>query len=199
MAWTLAACVVTIAATGTPGMECLSVVNATTGRIAYYKTMSQCYNIDDKDEVSELLVGDCKAGSNGTGAVVTKTPDVCVVEMSHKRCIAAGLCVINVYQSSPAPAPIYIGCFKDTPKHRMLPDLLFNSTATTAPSCTAGCRAKGYPYAGLQDGTHCYCGRVVYPSRSKGEAMNCQTPCAGDVSTSCGGPTHNAVYYVQTI
>ena len=51
----------------------------------------------------------------------------------------------------------------------------------------------GYTYAGVQNGTHCYCGNE-YGIHRKVSHQSCDEPCEGDSTTVCGGPLLNSMF-----
>ncbi len=55
------------------------------------------------------------------------------------------------------------------------------------------CRSQGFPYAGTQYGSWCFCGELYGRS---GKANNCDVPCGGDRHQTCGGSWANSVYQV---
>lgn len=50
-----------------------------------------------------------------------------------------------------------------------------------------------YLYAGLGQGSNCWCGNT-YDKHGEAGAMNCTTPCSGDQDEVCGGAQHLSVY-----
>lgn len=50
---------------------------------------------------------------------------------------------------------------------------------------------QGYRYAGLQQGSLCYCGESY---GSYGISNNCTVLCSGDNSTICGGESANSIF-----
>jgi hypothetical protein len=84
----------------------------------------------------------------------------------------------------------YIGCYKDIQPFDL--DGYLEAGSTTTPErCIATCRAKGFPYAGLQDGKSCLCGNSY---GRYGTADNCNKNCTGDSSKICGGFSANSIY-----
>jgi hypothetical protein len=57
--------------------------------------------------------------------------------------------------------------------------------------CASTCNKRGFTLAGLQNGTACTCGSEIAPWAQKDPNMAaCNTPCPGDSTETCGGPTH---------
>lgn len=101
--------------------------------------------------------------------------------------------------SSPAPAPAAVpatgapqalGCFRDT-RPLDLDGHHARSANNTPLRCVAICADLGFAYAGLQYGESCLCGNQY---GRYGTADNCNLPCTGNLSLSCGGYLANSVY-----
>jgi hypothetical protein len=84
----------------------------------------------------------------------------------------------------------WLGCFRDS-SALDLDGHLERSAANTPQFCVARCAALGFRYAGVQYGESCLCGNGY---GRYGAADNCNYPCTGDRSKSCGGYAANAVY-----
>jgi hypothetical protein len=99
-----------------------------------------------------------------------------------------------------APAgPHFLGCFKDGgnpfgTSGRDLHDKGWRDSEMTIARCVAFCRSQGYAYAGAQFSRQCYCGNEF---GKRGRASNCNMPCAGNPSETCGGSWANSVYKVS--
>jgi hypothetical protein len=84
----------------------------------------------------------------------------------------------------------WLGCFRDT-SALDLDGYLERSASNTPQACVARCAGLGFPYAAVQYGESCLCGSGY---GRYGAANNCNYPCTGDRSQSCGGNSANAVY-----
>ncbi|KAF8261995.1 WSC domain-containing protein [Lactarius quietus] len=81
-----------------------------------------------------------------------------------------------------------MGCFTYNPSAPALTSGGYtNSTSMTADSCVAFCHHYYYAYAGLENGTNCYCGNVLTPGVAPASNANCGTKCVGDSTETCGG------------
>jgi hypothetical protein len=92
----------------------------------------------------------------------------------------------------------YLGCFRDQgastgTEGRDLNGHVFSRAGMTTEICTDECRAKGFPYAGTQSGSYCFCGTSYGRS---GPAGNCDIKCQGNTGQVCGGAWANSVYAV---
>ena len=54
----------------------------------------------------------------------------------------------------------------------------------------------GYTYAGLQDGSQCFCGNSGY---SRYGQTGCDYQCPGNSYQFCGGSFHNSVYEISML
>ena len=59
--------------------------------------------------------------------------------------------------------------------------------------CVTYCGEMGFPYAGLQDGKFCACGKSY---GRYGKANNCNIKCSGDIHQNCGGLWSSSIYLV---
>jgi hypothetical protein len=100
--------------------------------------------------------------------------------------------------------PRYIGCFKDqqtsnpfagaTTQGRDLNGFITNDAAMTTARCVAVCRSQGFPYAGTQYATYCFCGNKYGQT---GTASNCDMACGGNPTEMCGGAAANSIYRIS--
>jgi hypothetical protein len=101
--------------------------------------------------------------------------------------------------ATPAAASVVsLGCFKDQgdaagTNGRDLNGFAENVPGMTTEMCTQTCAIKGFPFAGTQFGTWCFCGATYGKS---GRADNCSVKCGGNQSETCGGAWANSVYQV---
>jgi len=82
-----------------------------------------------------------------------------------------------------APVSREVGCF---------PDSLKADPLGTRGRDLDGCSDQGFKYAGLQNGSWCFCGNSY--GRHKAGAASCTTKCAGDQKQICGGEWANSVW-----
>ncbi|PAA64531.1 hypothetical protein BOX15_Mlig005509g2, partial [Macrostomum lignano] len=87
---------------------------------------------------------------------------------------------------------VRLGCFVD--KHdRDMPVLLDAGHLASKYHCWTYCRSNGYKYFGLQDGTMCTCGNA-YGRHGQVVDSDCNKPCRGDSSITCGGHMKNEIF-----
>ncbi len=83
-----------------------------------------------------------------------------------------------------------LGCFADS-SNRDLSYFAYDNGDNTTESCIATCSAANYAYAGTQYGSQCFCGNSY---GGQGSSNDCNMPCSGDGSETCGGSWANDVY-----
>eukprot|EP01064_Diplonema_japonicum_P030265 TRINITY_DN50_c0_g1_i5.p1 TRINITY_DN50_c0_g1~~TRINITY_DN50_c0_g1_i5.p1 ORF type:complete len:706 (+),score=119.02 TRINITY_DN50_c0_g1_i5:55-2172(+) len=100
--------------------------------------------------------------------------------------------VYRVVPMVPPHTPVLEGCFKDG-RTRRLSHHAFSSPLNTVWECTRTCQHNGYKYAGLQYGKQCWCGDDLSTS-TRTVMSQCDDPCSGDSTQTCGGGWRNQVY-----
>ncbi|KAJ3925140.1 MAG: hypothetical protein NXY57DRAFT_907426 [Lentinula lateritia] len=66
----------------------------------------------------------------------------------------------------------------------------------TVPECIAYCSSNNWAYAGVEYASECYCDQVLHEVGSQvTAASDCDMPCTGDSSQTCGGPNLIDVYW----
>jgi hypothetical protein len=92
---------------------------------------------------------------------------------------------------------VYSGCFSEASGNQLLP---YRSQAAsddmTVEKCVAECKGNGYRYAGLVYYGVCYCGQTV--NGPKVEEAQCNLPCNGNNTQTCGGNGIFSVYQDPT-
>ncbi|CAM1505383.1 Fc.00g110200.m01.CDS01 [Cosmosporella sp. VM-42] len=88
---------------------------------------------------------------------------------------------------------IPVGCFQDT---GTVPALMYRSSANnqqmTVEKCVAECKGNGFRYAGLKYYGVCYCGTTVNGPQT--DDSQCNLPCSGDNTETCGGNDQLSVW-----
>lgn len=91
--------------------------------------------------------------------------------------------------SPPPAASVRLGCYTDTSSPRVLPSSVQipegNANLTPA-RCISACKNSGHTYAGVEYMTECWCGNSAPASGLKIADSECDLPCAGDSSLTCG-------------
>ncbi|PHH61538.1 hypothetical protein CDD81_275 [Ophiocordyceps australis] len=93
---------------------------------------------------------------------------------------------------------VFEGCHVDV--GRSLNGPLLSDAELTNEKCMAFCLEKGYPYAGTEYSTECFCGaqlaRGAVEDTSQGK---CDLPCGGDAAQKCGGLNRLSLYRTSDI
>ena len=102
-------------------------------------------------------------------------------------------------------------CYKDNPS-RLLPAQQ-QVGPVTVEKCYSRCASKGrsqpkhdtsawswagYKYAGLQNGSQCFCGSISPPTSALVSLSQCSKPCQGDPGQKCGASWRMNVYLIKT-
>ncbi|KAJ7612255.1 glycosyl hydrolase family 71-domain-containing protein [Roridomyces roridus] len=87
----------------------------------------------------------------------------------------------------------YLGCYPDNSSPRTLNNGIHTSTSGVA-SCLATCKNAGYPYAGVQYGSECWCSSTLTSGVKPVSEGDCNMSCSGGTGT-CGGYYRVNVYY----
>ena len=88
-----------------------------------------------------------------------------------------------------------LGCYTDS-STRTLPNSTFSSPNMTTALCQSFCLSSGFPIAGTEYASQCFCGSNTPSSTS----TSCTMPCSGAANQTCGGPYALGVYsYTGTI
>ncbi|KAF2728292.1 WSC-domain-containing protein [Polyplosphaeria fusca] len=86
----------------------------------------------------------------------------------------------------------YYGCYSDNVAARTLKqDGYFDYNSMTGEACVDYCHIKGYPLAGTEYKSECYCGSQIPSGVTTGD---CWMPCSGNSSEVCGGPDAITIY-----
>ncbi|XP_075224237.1 xylosyltransferase oxt isoform X2 [Lycorma delicatula] len=116
-----------------------------------------------------------------------------------KQLLANVTCLIQHQQLYPTqlkhscPAAGYeagrsLGCFQDEKKFRLLSGYYANLKTTNSPQhCINLCLQSGFPYAGVQFVTECFCGNEEPASTSRLPDSSCNMKCPEDPRQACGG------------
>lgn len=81
-----------------------------------------------------------------------------------------------------------MGCYQDDKALRLLTGFYQNLKTTNSPqTCLDLCTQSGFPYAGVQYGSECFCGTTEPPSSAKLPDSSCNMKCPLDPKQPCGG------------
>jgi len=90
-----------------------------------------------------------------------------------------------------------LGCYTDNPAQRALTSSgSSDPTGMTTEECVGICsNPSPHVYAGLENGTDCYCGNVLTPGSVQTSPSNCASPCVADSNEICGGDSYLSLYW----
>ncbi|KAI8174269.1 hypothetical protein K4K51_008982 [Colletotrichum sp. SAR 10_75] len=89
----------------------------------------------------------------------------------------------------------YLGCYTDSPGNRQLARASYvDYSRMTEESCIAFCSAKGFPYAGVEYASECYCDYSLGPLATKQPESDCNFACTGDSTEPCGAGDRLSVF-----
>eukprot|EP00752_Nemacystus_decipiens_P008422 g7528.t1 len=107
---------------------------------------------------------------------------------------------IDVAMTGPEEGPVspaeYLGCFNDDTDERILSLAYYESDAMTPTMCEGLCRNAGGDMFGVQYGQECFCGDSRDTDIEKHGRNECDMPCSGDASVTCGGKNRLDGYYI---
>ncbi|XP_037814712.1 xylosyltransferase oxt [Lucilia sericata] len=87
-----------------------------------------------------------------------------------------------------------LGCYRDEKEFRLLSGYFINFKSSNTPDkCVQLCLQSGFPYAGVQYGSECFCGVDAPPVAAKLADSSCNMKCSGDQHEICGG------YYAMNV
>lgn len=82
----------------------------------------------------------------------------------------------------------HLGCYQDEKKLRILSGFYGNYANTNSRvACLNICVQAGFPYAGVQYASECFCGENVPSASAKISDAACDMKCPADPSSTCGG------------
>lgn len=81
-----------------------------------------------------------------------------------------------------------LGCYKDEKNYRLLNGFYGNNKLTNSPEyCIGLCLQSGFPYAGVQYSTECFCGNDEPAPVAKLPDSSCNMKCPANPQQICGG------------
>ena len=87
------------------------------------------------------------------------------------------------------------GCYTDGVGARTLTGATYNGDKVTNEACVSFCDGKSFAYAGTEYSGECYCGNSLASTGTVAAAGDCNMPCAGDSSQTCGGPGRLSLFH----
>lgn len=65
--------------------------------------------------------------------------------------------------------------------------------------CTSFCFGKGFPYAGTEYYTECFCGDTLATGGTEVDASDCAAACGGNSAQPCGGGNRLTIYKTDQV
>ncbi|KAK3301691.1 WSC domain-containing protein [Chaetomium strumarium] len=93
-----------------------------------------------------------------------------------------------------ALAQTFYGCYTEVPARALTGATLVNYTTMTIPDCEAYCTGLSFTLWGLEYSGECYCGDTLAQGSFPAFSTDCTMACAGDATTTCGGPNRLSLY-----
>lgn len=87
----------------------------------------------------------------------------------------------------------YQGCYTDLIPDRNVRSLANWGSGQSSTECASNCYSAGYSIAGTEYGAQCFCGNTL-TSTTKMDDSQCNTPCTGASSETCGGTSRLSIY-----
>ena len=96
---------------------------------------------------------------------------------------------------------VSLGCYTEASDNNRA--LIFqanvNASTMTTEICLSSCKAMGMPYAGTEYAGQCFCGTFLNPGSVPTTSDQCNMPCSGDPSETCGGTRILNLYYASDL
>ncbi|KAK4213652.1 WSC domain-containing protein [Rhypophila decipiens] len=102
--------------------------------------------------------------------------------------------------STPTPTPslhgwVREGCYTEANGQRALSDVSFYNDAMSLEKCAAVCH--GYAWFGVEYGRECYCGNTLNKGSVPAAPAECNFPCPGKLSQTCGAGNRLSLYSAE--
>ncbi|KAL7424676.1 hypothetical protein Q5752_000360 [Cryptotrichosporon argae] len=137
---------------------------------------------------------ECYCGDALQSGSIAASSGCTMVCGGDKSTACGGSSLLNIYKSAATvPAAVVptgwtaLGCYSDSSSRTLDQDAYTSSSAMTWASCTAFCATGNYTYAGIEDGTECYCANSFSNGGAPVAASGCSAYCSGSANEACGG------------
>jgi hypothetical protein len=118
---------------------------------------------------------------------VTASLAVLILLDSASATTTASACT-PIMSAPPVGDYVYAGCQSEADNGRTLNlATLVDSSSMTPQKCATFCAGKRLPLFGVEYGSECYCGTYPRDTSVATEELDCDMPCVGDSTRSCGG------------
>jgi hypothetical protein len=90
----------------------------------------------------------------------------------------------------------YQGCYVDVPGRTLTGLSYADGTNNTIENCITSCTNAGFPYAGTEYSSQCFCGRDLAAGAGPAPAASdCNMACTGAATEPCGGPSRLSLFH----
>jgi hypothetical protein len=96
---------------------------------------------------------------------------------------------------------VSLGCYTEASNNNRALIFQQNITSSTMTTeiCLSSCKAMGMPYAGTEYAGQCFCGTFLNPGSVPTTSDQCNMPCNGNPSETCGGSRILNLYYASDL
>ncbi|KAJ7291038.1 glyoxal oxidase N-terminus-domain-containing protein [Mycena rebaudengoi] len=174
--------------------KCVATCHTKGFRIAGAEFANECYC---GDEFQATSLG------GGAAAPASDCNTKCAGEATQTCGGGNRLSTYSAQQGVPSEPTLpsgwaYVSCTQDDTNARLLSGFSYTDAALTVESCVGNCRSRGFSYAGLEFSNECYCANGYRSTPVKVAESDCNMPCAGKATETCGAGSRLSVYSSNT-
>ncbi|KAF8644534.1 hypothetical protein AX16_008410 [Volvariella volvacea WC 439] len=146
---------------------------------------------------NECFCGNSLTNNGATGSVIPSgnCNSPCAGDSSQT---CGGSWTLSVYEQANSQPVTWnsAGCYTDA-QSRMLRGSSTSQGGMTSATCITICNSQGYTIAATEYGQECFCGSQLFKEGGAGNSVSageCNMPCSGNPSETCGGSWRGNVY-----
>ncbi len=165
---------------------------ASDGDLTLEKCQSLClargYTYSGMENGGECWCGnDIQSAASNTLTVLSECGKGCPGN-SKQLCGNGGRINISRYYNPSRLIWRSMGCYRDTTQPRVLAERFDVGASTTPQNCRSVCLNRGFGFAGVENGSECWCGNQIQAPLDSWvvDMANCNKPCSGDNQQDCG-------------
>ncbi|KAH9946755.1 hypothetical protein B0H21DRAFT_388973 [Amylocystis lapponica] len=169
--------------------SCVDYCNSQSYIYAGVEYAQECYCGNALDNGgSSAIASDCNSPCTGNADEICGAGDFLSLYWSSAQPPAGPVTVqsVGLWES--------LGCYSDSTTARTLTIGVGTTGDVTVEACTTACYDNGYPLAGVEYSTQCYCGTAFENGGAPISLSSCNMACQGNSSEFCGGPNALDVY-----
>ena len=145
---------------------------------------------------SEAVTSTVIPSSSSLSTSAPTATDTSISRSSTRPNPDPGLSTSSSTSVSPSPTSTpdfrFEGCYSDAVSPRALSGKSSHDTNMTIESCFASCSSS--QYFGLEYSNECYCGNILDPTSTAQPPADCNSPCSGNSSQTCGSSRRLSLY-----